>query len=742
MIRINPLQKVVPVSFRTCKSAFLNCIGLGVLIFLIPAPPVTATPAIIGPPVLFETDLVSQPSDQLALTQAMRIPGMNLVGVAVAPDNPALAPMFIHDLARLTGREDILIGNQEPTSGDRPWMSANLLPAQPVLSATTSVDLMISLSKKYPKELVILTTGPLTSLAKAMQVDPGFVSRIKGIFISQVNIEGKENRLLLQDIQSASQVFSSTIPITLIEDRLADDFVLGNGAWMRLAATHTSLTDYLLQHLSHAFPEQKPHIPIPACPAVAYLGQAVTGTLVTKTMAVNNGVFTEASPGKGRQFNLLTGIKPDDVRRNLEESLQDSNRDFTISFASLILSFKKLKRENISRIQDALQEGAPILEIPAGTDPEEGFRSQKLAYIDWYIRLFGSIEDPVAAQFTEQLKETFLRMAGIGLVPPDEIYRDWNFGYDSGQPILLHLGVSNQAGEALENLSVKATLGHQTASGSIPQTSEVISWLDLTINPDGQPNPLPELIVSLVFTCRGTSYQRTIQFPVKVNSPNRIEAIRPVSDALEVGFRIPAAVSLTALPADNSGSPITAMIHSVQSWSRVAIPAQEFGFGKGIRVSIGDSLASEPVYGLVEPATATFIPEPEGPSRSACFAVEREGRWGWCTDGLSGAPIIEYRVDTARLPDMATAALGITVDFYDEGDSLDTFRIEAAAETGEFIPVTPWLRKGDVKGWRKETFRISPAAENLFRDRSIRFLRVDSHKDGDEVIQGLAVHGM
>lgn len=717
-------------------------IGLGVLILISSAPVCFSAPALMGPPVLFETDLANQPSDLLALTQAMRLPGMNLVGISIAPGNPPQASRLVHALAHLAGRDEILVGQSELTSGDHPWMNMGLLPDQPIHPATGSADLMISLSKKYPKELVVLATGPLTSLAKAIQSDSDFASRIKRVFISQAHLEGNEISSLSGDVQSASQVFSSTIPVTLLEERLATVPVLSSGCWMRLAAAHTSLTDYLLQHLAHAYPVVRPHIPIPACLAVAYLGQAATGTQISRPLSFQKGSFVETPQGQGRQYDLLTGVRSSMAMKTLEESIRDADQDFSTTFANLILSLKKLQRENLTKIQEALQEGAPVAEIPPGADPEKGFREQKLAYISWYIRLFNSIQDPVAEHFTVQLKETFLRMAGIGLVPPFEIYRDWSLGYDPGQPIHLPLGVSNQARMVLRDITLKADCGSQAASSRLAQTSEETTWIDLTLQPDGKANTLPNLVFSLEFSCGDVLFQKSLQVPLKTRDPMRIEAIRPFEDGLDVAIRVMEPVSLVATPADKPDAAMTSRIGSMLSWNRLNIPASDFGIRKGIQISFKGSSSRGSVYGLLEPATATFCPEPEGPSKSSCFADQRGDSWGWRTDGLSGASRIEYRVNTAGLPDMATGSCGITVDFYDEGDSLDTFRIEAASETAQFVPVTAWLIKGDATGWRRETFRLSPAAEELFRKRSVQWLRIDSHLDGDELIRSVAVHKM
>ena len=97
-------------------------------------------------------------------------------------------------------------------------------------SALTGADLIIQMANQYPRELVILITGPHTDLALALQKDAMLKDKIKKVVImgGAVNVAGnihadyaQETNLVSEwniwvDALAAKEVFDSGIPLDII----------------------------------------------------------------------------------------------------------------------------------------------------------------------------------------------------------------------------------------------------------------------------------------------------------------------------------------------------------------------------------------------------------------------------------------------------------------------------------------------------------------------------------------------
>ena len=81
---------------------------------------------------------------------------------------------------------------------------------------------IIRLVKKYPGEVTLLTIGPLTNIAKALQKEPGFAPLVKEIVMmgGAISVPGNKNRVaeynFFCDPEAASIVFSSDVKKILI----------------------------------------------------------------------------------------------------------------------------------------------------------------------------------------------------------------------------------------------------------------------------------------------------------------------------------------------------------------------------------------------------------------------------------------------------------------------------------------------------------------------------------------------
>src|SRR5262249_45231012 len=81
----------------------------------------------------------------------------------------------------------------------------------------TAVQYLLESAERYPDELEILATGPLTNIARAIRNNPKSVSRVKHLYLmgGAFWMDRPEHNIKC-DPEAAKIVFASGIPITAI----------------------------------------------------------------------------------------------------------------------------------------------------------------------------------------------------------------------------------------------------------------------------------------------------------------------------------------------------------------------------------------------------------------------------------------------------------------------------------------------------------------------------------------------
>ena len=132
--------------------------------------------------------------DALALLYACASPDVDLVGVTCVGGNVDARQVAANTLGvlELAGRSDVPVhlGRGEPmrkplvttpeTHGPRGIGSAELAVASRALEARGGVEAIIELARSRPRELLLVTLGPLTNLAVALEREPSLPSLLRG----------------------------------------------------------------------------------------------------------------------------------------------------------------------------------------------------------------------------------------------------------------------------------------------------------------------------------------------------------------------------------------------------------------------------------------------------------------------------------------------------------------------------------------------------------------------------------
>ena len=175
--------------------------------------------------IIFDTDIGDDIDDAFALGVALK-ENVDILAVTTVYKNTTARAKQAKELIEIAGSNiDVYAGEVYPLNGKiTPFPSdtgdlATILPCQydegmekNIIGFNAPYEI-IRLAKTYPHELVIVTIGPLTNLAKALALDPSIAPLIKAVYDMgghYAKVEPEWN--VLCDVEAYDQVFRSGIP--------------------------------------------------------------------------------------------------------------------------------------------------------------------------------------------------------------------------------------------------------------------------------------------------------------------------------------------------------------------------------------------------------------------------------------------------------------------------------------------------------------------------------------------------
>jgi purine nucleosidase len=186
-------------------------------------------------PFYFDTDMGID--DAMALAYLLADPTADLVGVGTVSGNvdAERAAQNVLDLLALAGRPGIpvAIGALDPQAGvfdgGVPLIhgangvgDVSLPPSSEQPFPSTAVELLLALSHRYAGSLRLITIGPLTNLAAALDIDPSLSERIAdvtimgGAALAPGNLSPVAEANVGNDPEAAADVLAAPWPITLV----------------------------------------------------------------------------------------------------------------------------------------------------------------------------------------------------------------------------------------------------------------------------------------------------------------------------------------------------------------------------------------------------------------------------------------------------------------------------------------------------------------------------------------------
>ncbi|MFE1664917.1 nucleoside hydrolase [Microbacterium sp. P02] len=268
--------------------------------------------------------------DAVALGYLLASPAIDLVGVGTVSGNTSAAQAARNtlDLLALAGRDDIPVavgahdhlshpydGGAPHVHGDNGIGGVQLPPATRVPEEQSAVDLLIALSHLYEGRLHIVTIGPMTNIALALEADPTLPGRIAGVTamggaaLVPGNISPVAEANVFNDPEAADAALSADWDVTLVPLDVTMEHTLSEDDRAALLASTNPFVQALGEILDHYFDFYLPiyghrtsslHDPLAAVIAAG-------GARIDVAPRVPVRVDTTDGPGRGQTIADLRG---------------------------------------------------------------------------------------------------------------------------------------------------------------------------------------------------------------------------------------------------------------------------------------------------------------------------------------------------------------------------------------------------------------------------------------------------
>jgi len=199
--------------------------------------------------------------DALALLLAMRSPELKIEAITPVGGNVPLALTLPNALrlVEIAERTDIPVAAGAPAPLVRRLVTATYAHGENGLGgavfpepttkpvSTPAPELIREIVRKYPGEVTLITLGPLTNIANALNSDPELASKVKGLVmmggsLSGGNITPAAEFNVYVDPEAARIVFQSGIPITMVGLDVTRRTTLTDEHVRKLEATKTRVS--------------------------------------------------------------------------------------------------------------------------------------------------------------------------------------------------------------------------------------------------------------------------------------------------------------------------------------------------------------------------------------------------------------------------------------------------------------------------------------------------------------------
>lgn len=218
--------------------------------------------------------------DALAIAYAAASPGLELLGITVTYGNTPLsnAVRNTHEMLRRLGLAiPVFTGADGPLARVKTYSGAfhgsdglgETLKAADTVAASEvrASDYIVEQAHKLGKELVVVTTGPMTNLAEALMKDASIAGKLGravcmgGAVLTPGNVTKFAEANVFMDPEAANTVFDSGLPVTLVGLDVTRKTLLTYEDMMRWRSSETGTGEFFAAFTEFYLDAYKRHYP-------------------------------------------------------------------------------------------------------------------------------------------------------------------------------------------------------------------------------------------------------------------------------------------------------------------------------------------------------------------------------------------------------------------------------------------------------------------------------------------------
>ena len=193
--------------------------------------------------IILDTDIGSDVDDAMALAQILGSPDLDLLEVHTVYGDTRLRAQLARRYGALAGRELVVVpGAAEPLSGREVWWAGHEgmlhhdLEREPV-SADSAPERLVERLRDQAGELDVAAIGPLTNLARALQLEPRAAGWIRHLWVmgGSFGDDQPEHNFKSDDV-AAQLVLTAGIPTTITGLEITQQITIGTSRLERIRA--------------------------------------------------------------------------------------------------------------------------------------------------------------------------------------------------------------------------------------------------------------------------------------------------------------------------------------------------------------------------------------------------------------------------------------------------------------------------------------------------------------------------
>ncbi len=281
-------------------------------------------------PIIFDTDFVMPPhDDSMALMLALQSPEIEILGIATVAGNESVerATSDVLRMLEIANQASIpvYVGADMPLVHEKSdfavrkygnWYSNEPPAAPPGGFATkkaedeSAVSFIVRTVMSRPHEVTLVAIGPLTNIAQAIRMDPGFATNVKRLVImggavallpdGAGNITPNAEFNFWVDPEAAYVTLRSGIPIELSPLNVSRKSALTKDWYEKMVAIDTPMTQLLRETLGKRF-ETDPDR------AWFMYDQIAMASVIDPTLVTTERLYVDVNIGHGISYGVSVG---------------------------------------------------------------------------------------------------------------------------------------------------------------------------------------------------------------------------------------------------------------------------------------------------------------------------------------------------------------------------------------------------------------------------------------------------